>query len=75
MSESLQPYGLGLHQALLSMGFSRQEYWGGMLFSSPEKHYFYFILENPFEQSQRDSEGQGSLACSHPEGHTESDTT
>ena len=24
------------HQALLSMGFSRQEYWSGLLFPSPE---------------------------------------
>ena len=24
------------HQALLSMGFSRQEYWGGLSFPSPE---------------------------------------
>ena len=28
-----------------------------------------------FEQTQGDSEGQGSLACCHPWGHKESDTT
>ena len=33
------------HQALLSMGFSRQEYWSGLLFLSPED------LPNPGIQS------------------------
>ena len=28
-----------------------------------------------FEQTQRDNEGQGSLACCSPWGHKESDTT
>ena len=28
-----------------------------------------------FEQTQGDGEGQGSLACCHPWGHKESDTT
>ena len=27
-----------LQQAPVSMGFSRQEYWSGLLFSSPEDH-------------------------------------
>ena len=31
MSDSLQPHGLA-HQASLSMGFSRQEYWSGLPF-------------------------------------------
>ena len=36
MSDSLQPYGLYVaHQAPLSMGFSRQEYWSGLLFPLP----------------------------------------
>ena len=34
MSNSLQPHGLA-HQASLSMGFSRQEYWNGLPFPSP----------------------------------------
>ena len=28
----------GAHQARLSMGFSRQEYWSGLPFSSPRQH-------------------------------------
>jgi len=32
MSDSLRPHG---HQAPLSMGFSRQEYWSGLPFPSP----------------------------------------
>ena len=32
--DSLQSYGPMAHQAPLSMGFSRQEYWSGMPFSS-----------------------------------------
>ena len=35
MSMSLQCYGLVAHQAPLSVGFSRQDYWGGLPFSSP----------------------------------------
>ena len=35
-SNSLQPHGLYVaHQVPLSMGFSRQEYWSGLLFPSP----------------------------------------
>ena len=34
------------HQAPLSMGFSRQEYWSGLLFLSPED------LPNPGIQSE-----------------------
>ena len=34
MSYSLQPHGLAL-QAPLSLGFPRQEYWSGLLFSFP----------------------------------------
>ena len=34
VSDSLRPRGLA-HQAPLSMGFSRQEYWSGLPFSSP----------------------------------------
>ena len=30
MSHSLQPHGIVAHQAPLSMGFSRQEYWSGL---------------------------------------------
>ena len=33
MSDSLRPH--GACQALLSMGFSRQEYWSGLSFPSP----------------------------------------
>ena len=32
------PMGSSLHQALLSMGFSRQEYWSGLPFPSPIYH-------------------------------------
>ena len=35
MSASLQPYGLTACQVPLSMGFSRQEYWSGLLFPPP----------------------------------------
>ena len=36
MSNSLQPHGLTIaYQAPPSMGFSRQEYWGGLPFPSP----------------------------------------
>ena len=35
MSDSLQPHGAYLHQALLSMGFPRQEYWTGLPSPSP----------------------------------------
>ena len=31
--------------------------------------------EHEFEQTPRDSEGQGSLACHSPWGHKETDTT
>ena len=34
VSDSLQHYGLA-HQAPLSMGFPRQEYWSGLPFPSP----------------------------------------
>ena len=34
MSDSLRPH--GPHQSPLSMGFSRQEYWSGLPFPSPE---------------------------------------
>ena len=30
LSNSLQPHGIVAHQASLSMGFSRQEYWSGL---------------------------------------------
>ena len=35
VSDSLQPQGLAGHQAPLSMGFPRQEYWSGLPFPSP----------------------------------------
>ena len=35
MSNSLQPHGLVACQALLSVEFSRQEYWSGLPFPSP----------------------------------------
>ena len=36
MSDSLQPHGLYVaHQAPLSMGFSKQEYWSALPFPSP----------------------------------------
>ena len=34
-SNSLQPHWIVAHQAPLSMGFSRQEYWSGLPFLSP----------------------------------------
>ena len=35
MSNSLRPHGFVVHQAPLSMGFSRQEYWSGLPFPPP----------------------------------------
>ena len=35
MSDSLGTYRLVAHQAPLTMGFSRQEYWSGLPFPSP----------------------------------------
>ena len=35
VSDSLQPQGLSSHQAPLSMGFPRQEYWSGLPFPFP----------------------------------------
>ena len=35
MSDSLRPLWTVAHQAPLSMGFSRQEYWSGLAFPSP----------------------------------------
>ena len=35
VSNSLQPHGTVVCQASLPMGFSRQEYWSGLLFPSP----------------------------------------
>ena len=35
MSDALEAYGPRAYQALLSMGFSRQEYWSGLPFPSP----------------------------------------
>ena len=38
MADSLQPHGLYVaHQASPSMEFSRQEYWSGLPFPSPEE--------------------------------------
>ena len=34
-TDSWRPRGLVAHQALLSLGFSRQEYWGELPFPSP----------------------------------------
>ena len=40
MSHSLRPHELTVaHQAPLSMGFSRQEYWSGLPFPSPTGKY------------------------------------
>ena len=35
VSNSWRPHGTVAHQAPLSMGFSRQEYWSGLPFPSP----------------------------------------
>ena len=35
LSNSLWPHGLEAYQVPLSMGFSRQEYWSGLSFTSP----------------------------------------
>ena len=56
-----------VHQASLSMGFSRQEYWSGVLLPSPN--------EREFEWTPGVGDGQGGLACCSPWGHKESDTT
>ena len=63
------------HQAPLSLGFSRQDYWNGLPFPSPmhesesEVAQLCLTLHNPwFEQTPGESEGQGSLACRSPWG-------
>ena len=58
---------MAAHQAPPSIGFSRQEYWSGLPLSSTNGY--------ESEQTQGDSEGQGSLVCCSPWGHKESDTT
>ena len=37
LSDSLWPHGLQLNRPPLSMGFSRQEYWSGWPFPTPER--------------------------------------
>ena len=37
--------------------------------------FFHLLNEHEFEQTLKDSEGQGSLACCSPWGHKESDMT
>ena len=37
MSDSLRPPWTVVHQASLSMGFPRQEYWSGLPFRTPEE--------------------------------------
>ena len=37
--------------------------------------WHHWLSGHESEQTQGDSEGQGSLACCRPQGHTESDTT
>ena len=38
MSESFETLWTVAHQASLSMAFTRQEYWSGLLLPSPENH-------------------------------------
>ena len=56
MSFSLQPHGLPMqpHQATLSMEFTKQEYWSGLLFPSPED-LPYSGMEPRFPVLQADS--------------------
>ena len=49
---------MAAHQAPPSIGFSRQEYWSGLPLSSTNGY--------ESEQTQGDSEGQGSLVCCSP---------
>ena len=56
-----------VHQASLSMGFSRQEYWSGVLLPSPN--------EREFEWTPGVGDGQGGLACWDSWGRKELDTT
>ena len=37
--------------------------------------WHHWLTRHEFEQTRGDGEGQGSLACSSPQGHKESDTT
>ena len=51
----LRPHGLGVYQAPLSMGFSRQEYWVGLPFPSPRD------LPNPIIEPTSPALQAGSL--------------
>ena len=44
MSDSFATPRIAAHQAPLSMGFPRQEYWSGLPFPSPGDRYVFFIL-------------------------------
>ena len=55
VSDSLWPHGLLAGQAPLSMGFSRQEFWGELPFPSPED------LPNPGMQPKSPALQAGSL--------------
>jgi len=35
---------MAAHQALLSLGFSRQEYWSGLPLPSPSKFHIYALI-------------------------------
>ena len=59
------PWAVGVYYAPLSMGFSRQEFWSGLPFPSPEN------LPDPGTEPESPALQMGSLPLSHREapGH------
>ena len=69
MSDSLQPHGFVVHQAPLSMEFSRQEYWNRLPFPSPtlaaEQNYegrYFYKNENKIEMPGKQTRCQMGIA-------------
>ena len=90
VSNSLRPPRTVTHQAPLSMGFSRQEYWSWLPFPSPgdlpdpgikskspvyQTHCLLHWQANSLLLLTWESHGQKSLAGHSPWGRKESDTT
>ena len=63
MSNSFATSWTGAHQAPLSMGFTRQEYWSGLPFSSPED------LPDPWNEPMSPALADG-LFTAEPRGKT-----
>ena len=81
MFDSLQPYGLLAHQAPLSMGFSRQEYWNRLPF--PASGFDPWVRKSSWRREWQPTpvflpgefHGQRSLVGCSLWGHKELDTT